>query len=204
MIKYAITSACMNKCKYCIMRNIQRQEEHNLSKVSRALWEAREHDNTIMLTGGEPTISLQFEEKAEIAAAIFDEVYLTTANWQYVASIQDANEYIDAITYSIHFPEDLYALANSGLHVGWDSPVYAAIVWPQLKEIVERAGELAIIGFDGLTINEDQRGNVVFDEDDLPDVPNFSYRVNRRGHCLSDTTIIFPDLEVDTHFQKWV
>ncbi len=185
------------------MRNVQRQEERNLSKVSLALWKAREHDNTIMLTGGEPTISLQFEEKAEIAASIFNEVYLTTANWRYVASPQRANKNIDAVTYTIHFPEDIYALSNSGLNVG-DRPIYAAIVWPQLKEIVERAGELAIVGFSGLTINEDQRGTEAFDESDLPDVSNFSYRVNRRGHCLSDTTIIFPDLAVETHFQKWV
>lgn len=138
-----------------------------------------------------------------MAAEIFDEVYLTTANWRYVASIQMANQYIDAITYTIHFPEDIYALSNSGLNVG-QRPVYAALVWPQLNEIVERAGELAIMGFSGMTINEDQRGTAVFDEDMLPDVPDFSYKVNRRGHCLSETTIIFPDLDVETHFQKWV
>ena len=203
MIKYAITSACMNKCEYCIMRNVQRSEERDLAKVQYALTTTRLFDDTIMLTGGEPTISLQFERKAEIAASIFNEVYLTTANWRYVASIQRANKHIDAITYTIHFPEDIYALSNSGLNVG-NRPVYAAIVWPQLNEIVERAGELAVLGFSGLTINEDQRGTAAFDEDDLPDVSDFSYKVNRRGHCLSDTTIIFPDLEVETHFQKWV
>ena len=203
MIKYAITSACMNQCKYCIMRNVQRQEERDLGKVYWALSDATDHDSTIMLTGGEPTISLQFEEKARIAADLFEEVYLTTANWRYVASIQTANKYIDAITYTIHFPEDVYALSNSGLNVG-RKPIYAAIVWPQLNEIVERAGELAILGFSGLTINEDQRGTEAFDEDTLPDVPDFSYKINRRGHCLSETTIIFPDLDVETHFQKWV
>ena len=185
------------------MRNVQRQEEHDLRRVGQVLYEAREHDNTMMLTGGEPTISLQFEEKAELAASIFNEVYLTTANWRYIASIQRANKHLDAITYTIHFPEDIYALSNSGLNVG-DRPVDAAIVWPQLNEIVERAGELAVLGFSGLTINEDQRGTAAFDEDDLPDVSDFSYKVNRRGHCLADTTIIFPDLTVETHFQKWV
>lgn len=203
MIKYAITSACMNKCEYCIDRNVVRREEHDLMKVRQVLADAAEHDNAIMLTGGEPTISLQFEDKAAVAAGLFDEVYLTTANWRYVASIQTANKYIDAITYTIHFPEDIYALSNSGLNVS-RRPIYAAIVWPQLNEIVERAGELAILGFDGMTINEDQRGTAVFDEDDLPDVPDFSYKINRRGHCLSETTIIFPDLDVETHFQKWV
>jgi len=202
MIKYAVTSACMNKCEYCIMRNVSRREEIDLDKVRSTLNTARALSHQIMLTGGEPTLSRFFNEKVEIARELFDEVYLSTANWRYMASPQVPNRHIDAITYTIHRKHDVNALINSGMY---HKEIYVAIVWPQLAVIVDEYAEaLNHMGFKGLTVNEDHRGTAVFDEESLVPIPGFSYKINRRGHCLDDMPIVMPDLEVEMSFSKWV
>lgn len=184
------------------MRNVSRREEMDLDKVRETLNVARALSHQIMITGGEPTISRWFNEKVRMARQLFDEVYLSTANWRYMASPQIANKYIDAITYTIHNKNDVGVLTESGIY---HKTIYIATVWPQMRVIDEEyVRALAHIGFKGLTINEDHRGTEVFDDSHLPDIKGFNYKINRRGHCLDDMPIIMPDLEIEMSFSKWV
>lgn len=194
MLKYAITSACPKSCEYCIMRSVDRREERNLSKVRTVLELWRAHDNRIMLTGGEPTISSQFSAKYLIARELFDEVYLTTAN---VYAFTENLPWFDAITFSAHNLSDVELIPSLSLMT---QTIYVSILAGQYRGYLPSF--LHSMGFAGLTINEEQRAGEPFNKA-IPRSSGFSIKINRKGYCM-DETIILPDLEVIHDFRPYL
>lgn len=190
MLKYMLTNKCNRKCEYCITRNIHCEEELDLEKVQKILWKLRiEGQEDIMITGGEPSLSKQFETKLLIAGLIFFRVYITTQNKKL---LKEKIDWIDAITFSLHGEEPI--------KVEVDTPVYASILDSQYYRELPR--KLKELGYSGLTINEEQRGKETFNEE-IEQIENFSIRINRRGKCMNET-IILPNLQVIKDFKPYL
>jgi hypothetical protein len=149
--------------------------------------------NEVMITGGEPTLSRAFKEKVLIGRLLFGDVFLTTSN---AGVLNIPPRFVKRITFSLHGrdPEKFY--------VEHKRPVFASILdhqyTPDLPYKLRRGN------FRGLTINEDQRGEGGFDQE-LPDLgKTFSYKVNRKGHCLDDFVIVFPDMSLTESFREYL
>jgi hypothetical protein len=122
---------------------------------------------------------------------LFNHVYLTTAN---PVILKTPMVYIEAVTFSMHDKESTNLIVESG------NTVYASI----MKKFYtpELPYKLKDQGFAGLTINENQRENDPFTEE-IPEVKDFSIRVNRIGKCL-DEIIILPNLEIINDFRNYL
>ena len=188
MLKYMLTSYCPNSCKYCITRNVNIPETRKLNDVDEVLKRLR-YKKEIMITGGEPTMALDYVPKVALAIKWFDKVFITSMN----PKVLKGDGIYDAITFSLHN-------LNKIPKVKIRTPVYASILDHLYKP--ELINELKEKGYSGLTINENQWGNKEFKEE-LPIIDNFSIRVNKIGKCL-DETIILPDLRVVDGFKEFM
>lgn len=190
MIKWMLTNKCNRRCNYCITGNVDMKEEMDLRKCFKDLSFFAKTETSIMITGGEPTLSPAFKEKVFMARLLFGDVFLTTAN---PGVLNRPPRFIKAITFSLHGRNpEMFFVKQSKI------PVYASILHNQYyPELPER---LRIVNFRGLTINEDQRGTTDF-EHELPLTDKrFRYKINRRGHCLEDMIIVMPDMSVTESF----
>lgn len=197
MLKYILTTNCNCRCKYCITRNmVGIHETDAMTDILNTLRTMVKDGHThIMLTGGEPTRHRQFFIILGAALCLFDGTHITTTNLDILR--YPVGEYFTSITYSIH------NLGQHIPHITISVPVYAAIMAQDYTP--ELPIELSRRGFSGLTINEDQRQNTHFDTD-LPSLhndPEFTYKINRVGHCM-DETFILPDLSICTNFRQWL
>ena len=191
MLKYILTTRCNRSCPYCISRNVKAEEELDMGKVKKTLWLMAGKHDSIMITGGEPTIAKLFDEKVKCAKEIFEKVYLTTQNKVFLDS-----EFFEAITFSLHDTKEIPFVGTT------TKPVYAAILDEQYDKRLPDF--LKAIGYSGLTINEEQRGKNVFKQR-LPRISDgkFSIRVNKRGLCMNED-IILPDLKVINDFKGYL
>lgn len=145
----------------------------------------------IMLTGGEPTMARFFLAYVNMARQVFPKVFITTQN-EWVIQDYHLENTFDAVTFSIH-DEVIPEVRNNSI-------VYASILADRYRPIL--ASRLKLLGYSGLTINEEHRGTDVFSQE-VPHVKNFSIRINRRGKCL-DEEMILPDLTVITNFLNYL
>jgi hypothetical protein len=147
----------------------------------------------LMLTGGEPLQSKLFDFKFVLAKSVSLKLYMTSAD---PAVLFLPHRYhLDALTFSLHNRP----LANFG-YCDDGTPIYLSIIASQYSPLL--AKEAYERGYAGLTINEEQRAGAVFDQE-LPELENFTYKINRRGHCL-DTKIIMPDMTVIDSFAPYI
>jgi len=149
-----------------------------------------------MLTGGEPSCSEYFLVAVAYAKRMFKKVFLTTQDTFILLS--DYSEQFDAINFSWHdYNSDLFFRINNR------AKIYCAI----LADLYRSSLPLTLkeLGYAGLTINENHFGNDVFDESRLPQIENFSIRINRHGKCFEqDTVYIIPDLSIRTSFAEFL
>jgi len=154
-------------------------------------WFANEGHKEIMLTGGEPTRAKKFWAIVELAKNIFDKVHLTTQEPLILEELWA--EQFDTITFSLH--DD--SIPKNQLK---KPKVYASILGDKYSD------KLAMIvkgfGYDGMTINEEHREKVKFTNLVIP-MPNFSYKINRIGHCM-DEYIILQDLFIIKDFRPYL
>jgi len=193
MLKHLLTAKCNRACEYCISRNVKHKQVADIQKVAE-VYRSFAPRTQLMLTGGEPSMAEWFTSIVISAHSHFNELYITTQNPELV-KWQPINKLFNAITFSIHdyeIPE-----------VETENKVYASILDERYcPELVE---ELVQKGYAGLTINEEHRGKTVFDETQLPNIPDYMFpiRVNRRGKCLNEP-MIMPDLTVIDNFQEYL
>lgn len=203
MIKHMLTTACNRKCAYCISRNVHTKMNASLDATRHVYAKLAKKDlRGIMFTGGEPTLRKDWWVLATLASQYWsDNVHLTTSDPD-VLDWSDARATFRSISLSIHDPEILEAIRLS--HYGFHPEYYAYIMANQYSD--ELAMRILDVGFDGLTVSEDQRGTEVFDETRIPRLNALtggSVRVNRRTHCM-DETIILPDLSIVTDFRPYL
>lgn len=197
MLKHMLTTKCPRSCEYCITRNVKAKEAvgPEADVATCELYEKlyREGHKEIMFTGGEPTSAKGFVYHVLNAKARFDRVHMTTQNEEILSS--DAALMFDSIVFSLH---DGY----TGQKVTNGAKVYASILADQYS--TKLVTSLMAAGFAGLAINEEQREGSPFDEYQLPrNLKTFSFKINRRGHCMNET-IILPDLRVITDFTPYL
>ncbi len=193
MLKHMLTTACPRSCEYCITRNIKADESRDWDAINKLYIDFKAQGHTeIMLTGGEPTSANDFYHRAYLAGNHFN-VHMTTQNPEMIS--REMNDWVfDSIVYSLH---DGLKDEKVGLK---KCRVYGAILDEQyVPELPVRLKEQ---GFSGLTINEEQREGVTFDEE-LPEIEGFTIRINRAGHCM-DETIILPNLTVITDYTPYL
>jgi hypothetical protein len=188
MLKYMLTTRCNRNCDYCITRKVKCEEVTDLIAVERKLRELRQEHEEIMLSGGEPTISKMFYEKEIMARKIFNKVFITSQN----PNILKEKNRFSAITFSLHDLR-IYPIENN-------ATVYGSILDQQYSKDLPEKMKLA--GYKGLTINEEQRGTKTFTEE-LPNISDFSIKINRRGKCIHDT-ILLPNLRVIEDFTPYL
>lgn len=195
MIKYMLTSKCNRNCEYCITKNIQKEECLDLVKIKKTLNQFKGQD--IMLTGGEPTLAKQFLPRLELIKEIAGKVYITTQNKNMLRPEVNrrVKKYFDAITFSLHTE------INQPPKVEVDVPVYASILAEQFYKRLPL--KLKMLGYAGLTINEEQRTGTWFNEVIVEQFPKFSVKVNRKGHCMNEI-IILPDLTIINDFTPYL
>lgn len=209
MNKWMLTSKCNRSCEYCIVRNINEQEELDLLLCEQVLIGERTSDD-IMITGGEPTLSERFADKVKIAQENFDNVYITTQNRE-VLNNEGAASMFDGITFSRH-GEALPKVTVS-------TPVFLSILDFEFEyALLEDA---VVKGFSGLTINEEQRSGEEFDETVVSEclrhlviayrgdekmaqkIRKFSIKINRKGNCMNEV-IFKPNMEVIHSFREYL
>lgn len=192
MLKHILTFACPRDCSYCITKNVKEKQEQDITKVEKLYEEMRWQHQDIMLTGGEPTSAAFFDAIVDLANKYFVGVHITTQNRE-IFSEESCGRF-DSIVYSLH-DIDKRPIVNK---VG--CKVYASILADQYSDAL--AKRLKKLGYDGMSINEEQRAGSFFDAN-LPNIPDFTFKVNRRGHCM-DETIIMPDLSICNDFRKYL
>lgn len=196
MLKYIITTKCKKQCPYCITKNIQVDEYPDLQAIPYLLRNASVTTNSkeIMLTGGEPTNNwYRFFMITGFCNMIFDKVFLTTQNVDMLSI--NLCQRIDAITFSLH------ERVTDPPKVEVSTPIYASILAVQFyQDLPERLKKL---GYAGLTINEEQREGFYFNESIVQEFPNFSLKINKRGHCMKDP-ILLPDLTLINDFTPYL
>jgi len=189
-----VTLKCPRKCEYCIVKNVKANECLQPLMIEDKYKEIRKYHSKINLTGGEPTECTFFNTIVTMAKLNFNEVHITTQN----PKIFDLNYQFDSIVFSLH--DLLIPLIPKGQKAA--KKVYASILGHQYNERLVHA--LALLGYDGLTINEEQREGKDFGPVPIfPEYPTFSIVVNRIGKCM-DETIILPDLRVITDFTLYL
>jgi MoaA/NifB/PqqE/SkfB family radical SAM enzyme len=192
MLKHLLTSECNRSCEYCISRNVTHQEWFRpkmLLKIYDDFY--KQGHREIMLTGGEPTMARFFLAYVNMARTVFPKVFITTQN-EWVIQDYHMEDKFNAVTFSIH-DEVIPEVRNNSI-------VYASILAERYRPIL--ANRLKLLGYSGLTINEEHRGTDVFSQE-VPEIENFSIRINRRGKCL-DEPMILPDLTVITNFLNYL
>jgi len=203
MLKHILTYRCPRACDYCIARNVILSQVVHMKKLKELYVSMyREGHKAIMLTGGEPTIAEGFTSILAMAYAIFDEVYLTTADITWIDRQHARQRMIKAITFSAH---DLRSFKHHRVWVEAGTVVYASIMDHQYKDGL--AQHLFQLGFAGLTINENHWGGHSFDANVLAGcaTERFSIRLNRRGSCINDgTKMIMPDLTLSNSFEQYM
>lgn len=206
MLKHMITSQCHRTCSYCLTKNLRSMKQSldfdGLERLYRTL--RSEGEEEIMLTGGEPTMSPYFWMITGMAWAIFKKIHLTTQNTE--ALWRMGYEHFDSITYSLHTdgPIDDHELIYNDtlLYAEQPIPIYASIIAKDYKPSLPYV--LKAKGYSGLTINEDHRGGGREFLEEVPDLPGFSVKINRRGTCIKGTKIILPDLTVTDSFEAYL
>lgn len=205
MLKHVISSICNRKCDYCIARNIKEKQSYDLMALKKVYhdmyWQGHK---AVMLTGGEPTIAPNFNAIVFLAFQVFDEVYLTTNDVNWVTKEKKLQHLIDGITLSLHDISEDGATWQDLFRKSLSKKVYASILDHQYFPGIEE--RLAMKHFDGLTICENNWSQNDFDESVLtqPEGHEFSIRVNRRGHCIKQEFIILPDLRVISSFDDYM
>ncbi|MBI1936700.1 MAG: radical SAM protein [Ignavibacteriales bacterium] len=199
MIKHILTAECNRSCSYCITKNVKIDEINSEileQKLPDLYWRLSMRCDSIMLTGGEPSLSKYFARYVYYAGQYFKHVFITTQN-EWLLNWEHSKDYFEAITFSWHDPKAWrYAVTNG-------AAVYASILTHLYSDwLVDTVRKL---GYTGLTINENHFGTDVFDEKQLPQIKGFSIKVNRRGKCIDDETIfIMPDLSVRKNFKEFL
>lgn len=199
MIKYLLTKNCPRKCTYCISRNIHQEESYDLAKVNTIYSELAKTDDSIMFTGGEPTIAELFIEKIFLASLKFKHLYLTTQN----IKIFD-NKWVklfSAITFSLHDIHEWKKINIFEFTYKYQIPVYASILDNNFYQDLPE--QLINNGWAGLTINEEQREGHRFNDSIVQEFPNFSIKINRKTQCRNDT-MIMPDLTIINDFTPYL
>lgn len=197
MLKHMLTTACPRKCEYCITRNVHAREERDLGQIEKVYRGLSQRHREIMLTGGEPTLVKNFRDTIGLAIHFFSKVYLTTQN-PVMLKPGNGARFFDAITFSIHdekIPTVEYPTSGQT-----DLKVYAAILAKRYTSALPY--DLKHAGYNGLTVNEDQRDTKSFEEW-FPMIKDFSFRINRHGKCMNET-IILPDLTVINNFTPYL
>lgn len=199
MIKHIITLDCPRSCSYCINRNLSVKEYSGRfykSLTNRIYYILSQCHDSIMITGGEPTLSDKFSISIILAKRYFKKVFLTTQN-NIMLLWKDADDWFDAITFSIHD----YNWRERKVKI--NTPVYASIMTHLYTNDLPL--RLKGLGFSGLTINENHFGAETFDETIIPRLEGFSIKINRRGNCIDDGTIfIMPDLSIKPSFKEYL
>lgn len=196
MLKYMITTKCPRSCSYCITRNVKSVESTSKEDFSVRFWQLwLKGVREVMITGGEPTMAIAFEWKLNYLRFIGFRRHLTTQNPKALLGRYD--KYFTTITFSRH-GVDLLKLPRVKSKV----PVYLSII-PDFEWYPEIAREARELGFSGLSINEEQRNGKPFNEK-LPSLKNFSYKINRKGHCVENELILLPDLELKKSFKEYL
>lgn len=212
MLKHMLTSKCTRSCAYCITRNIRRKQELDLKRVENTYLDmyANGHKE-IMLTGGEPTIAEKFISIVLLALEVFDKVRITTQNekifeFDGVGNLHSIIACLDSVTFSLH--DISLAELNIKPHEDYNNNIpnfYAAILESKYRHNPNLIDILKENGWDGLTINEEQRGEIESERPWIPSVVQLSFKIkrNNKGHCLNETMIL-PDLDVITDYKPYL
>jgi molybdenum cofactor biosynthesis enzyme MoaA len=108
MLKHLVTPKCPRHCDYCIAKNMRHPQVVNMRRLKEIYELMRQKGYVdIMLSGGEPTIAEGFTSVLTMAFAIFNNVYLTTADRIWVEEVHARHSMISAITFSVHDLGDL-------------------------------------------------------------------------------------------------
>ena len=195
MIKYIITIDCPLKCSYCITKNLKikkpKVDYTFLTTFRNICYHYGSIEKDIMYTGGEPTIDKEYLFLVKsIAEFYFKNQYIVTANEE-VLNDKDYNKF-DTVMFSLHgrIPKE----------VKLDIPVYCGCMEHEYNDYLPFI--LKQKGYKGLTISENQRGNIKFNKK-LPKIKNFTYKINRIGKCMNDN-IILPDLNIINNFKNYL
>ena len=204
IFKHIITTDCPRRCSYCLVRDVPPADELVSFAALRARYlELREAGyQEVMLTGGEPTLHPFYPAIVRLAWSVFDAVHLTTQNEGVLAGRNVwSDTLLTSVVFSIHDHSVLRRLLDSVASLPFR--VYASVMASSYYSSLP--AQLALCGFNGLSINEDARGTEVFDESRIPSTcGEFSIRVNRRGRCLDDTLILLPDLTITKSFRPYL
>ena len=152
-------------------------------------WSLTKDEDEITITGGEPTTHEEFFDIARLAVSSFKKVHLCTVN---------------PLTLKSLLVEDLFTTVNFGIHtrlkdcheVKIGIPVYAHTMLKRYTLVLPTL--LSIMGFSGLTIEEDKRSNEKFTGEVLT-IPGFSIRINDNKACLYNL-FIMPDMTIEHDF----
>jgi organic radical activating enzyme len=201
MVKHIITTECSRRCSYCINRNVKIEDCRNMKHYDHKLQSLYSHlsktHDSIMLTGGEPTLSPIMWTALNIAKSRFKEVHLYSQNPEVLHKDIYA-EYFDSIVFSMH---------DFQLNMDQMTVTNHAIIYCSILSYLYEAGlpmALKVLGYSGLTVNENHFSINSFHKQ-VPSIPNFSIRINRHGECFrKDTVFIMPDLSIRTSFQEFL
>lgn len=196
MLKYMLTTKCDRNCEYCITKNVNVKDNENILEAFTLLLKMRNEGHVeIMLTGGEPTMSNKFLQVISFCKIVGFNVYVTSQNKDILdRKFADEINDVNAITFSLH---DSWSIP----YVKCNIDVYASIL--DEEYYLGMPLDLKKKGYKGLTINENQRNENVFDDSILPSIEDFTYKINRVGHCM-DEIIILPNLEIINNFKKYL
>jgi MoaA/NifB/PqqE/SkfB family radical SAM enzyme len=220
MIKHILTTNCMNKCSYCISKNIHIEEYHGLDYIEKLVaiyFQYYKLHKTITFTGGEPTLANHLYDCWDAARIVFDEVFITSANPAILCEPKSAFRF-NAITFSLHTLHHIPKVENG-------ATVYASIMSNKFN--LEIPYKLKELNYSGLTINENHflddfsdpfietflrsctgyKKSWSYDSgfDTIYNLHGFTIKVNRRGECFKQNTVyIMPDLTTRTSFEEFL
>lgn len=204
IFKHLITTDCPRSCSYCLTRNVPVVDGSvPLHEIRAKYWELFDKGyREVMLTGGEPTCHPLYSVIVKLAWSVFSRVHLTTQNEAVIAGRGGwSDRLLASMVFSIHDRAALRRLSK--ITNLWPFPVYASVMADFYCE--ELAELVRLLGFAGITVNENARGTEVFDESRLPaSSETFSVRLNRRGHCLDDMLMLLPDLTTIKSFRSYL
>jgi hypothetical protein len=189
-IKHLLTQKCHVNCEYCLEKNVKTRQVNSaliIMDVYKKLYD--KGYTTLDITGGEPTMHPNYIDIALVAANVFDEVHLYTADW---------NEY------NREFVEEAFTTVNYGWHqklvtlnqlekVNVGIPVYMQTM--NYHYNIHLPWVASALGFSGLSINTDKHLKESTFDHTLPEIEGFSIRINDND-CCAHTTLLMPDLSI--------
>jgi uncharacterized radical SAM superfamily Fe-S cluster-containing enzyme len=191
-VKHILTWDCPNKCPYCINDKLGVIKQHKIASSALLAYEilAGMGVESIIMSGGEPTLCDDLSSHIRVAHDYFDHVSMITMNKDVMSGAYNHLD-LDDVMFSPH-TDNLWSIPDNLSKF----PTYAMLMEKELKHhnYEKWATRLMLIGYSGMTLHQLwPHGSACLYL--IPTYANFSVRYKDKEACLKGL-LLTPDLRL--------